>query len=209
LKSSLNQIVNELETLSTKLEGIRSDFYSLRDSKIPEVESAIAVITKEISDADKANESLRAVRKSQTKVKKLSEYLRSSRTRFLQDIWNRILNHASSFCKTCTGGDVEGITRDNKGEFKFIENGVERPVTSASGAQRSFMGVGIRLGMSKALYGDGSFLVLDEPSADMSVANSTRLVSALVATGMQIIYSTHTDLEELSASNVIDLGELQ
>lgn len=198
-----------------KLE-VANEEYSKASNKLETMEavdmmtlhSRLNELSRELDAGEKNNKALREDRKKKSDVTELAKYLRESRTRFLKTVWDSILNYASTFCDTCTGGDIEGVVRNEKGKFEFIENGSSRPVTSASGAQKAFMGVGVRLGLSKALYGDSSFMVLDEPSADMSGTNSTRLVSTLMGTGMQIIYSTHSDLEELAAGHVIDLGEM-
>jgi len=181
----------------------------MKTVELPMIERNIAASNNTIEAADTSNIKLRRDRTDQANAKALVSYLRDSRSRFLKSIWDRILSYASTFCKTCTSDEIEGIIRDPKGKFRFLENGVDRSVTCASGAQKAFMGVGVRLGLAKALYGSSSFMVLDEPSSDMSEENSARLVSTLMGTGMQIIYSTHSDLEELSAGNVIDLGSMQ
>jgi len=219
--SAISEKVIDESELKIELDKVDKDAYAVQDTvtdirnKLSNAEISMSSdlaeynsIVEKIERFSKENESLLNNQKTLATTTELVKYLRDSRSRFLKSIWDRILGYASTFCRTCTNDEIEGVIRDQKGKFRFIENGVDRAVTCASGAQKSFMGVGVRIGLAKALYGSSSFMVLDEPSSDMSVENSTRLVSTLMGTGMQIIYSTHSDLEELSAGNVIDLGEM-
>jgi len=86
----------------------------------------------------------------------------------------------------------------------FCEDGQFAPVTSASGAQRGFIGVAARIGLSQALRVSCPVLVLDEPTESMSEANALRLSGALLSHG-QIIVITHRMSDSYTASNVIEL----
>ena len=213
--TDVKELNNNIQTLTRELQDaqlvetkLTLSVSNLTSVELPAMEQTLGTGNDLLKVTEAANKALRDNRTEKAEIVSLVKYLRDSRSRFLKTVWDRILGYASTFCKTCTGDEVQGVVRDAKGKFKFIEDSVERPVASASGAQKAFMGVGVRLGLAKALYGDSSFMVLDEPSSDMSVENSTRLVSTLMGTGMQIIYSTHSELEELAAGHVIDLGDM-
>lgn len=147
---------------------------------------------------------------------KLVDYLVKSRERFMAEVWDTILGNASHFCSIATkdwsapdgrSKQITEITR-KEGAFFFNEGGINQPIESASGAQRAFMGVGVRLGMSVALKGAHSLLILDEPTSDMANENANALAGSLLSLPGQVIMITHRAYEELSANNVVDLGQL-
>lgn len=149
-----------------------------------------------------------------THATELIKYLTGSRVRFLETVWKAILDNASNFCRVATKNWVEdGQSRTiveiirREGNFFFVEGGVELPVSSASGAQRAFIGVGIRLGLSLALRGTHSLLILDEPTAEMDADNANALAGVLLGLPGQVLMVTHRPYEEMSANQVIRLGE--
>ena len=140
--------------------------------------------------------------------KKLTEYLRSSRTRFLKTVWDGILSRATEIVSNATAGNVDQITqigRDEKGNFFYCEKGEEFGMGDASGCQMEMMGVSLRLALCDCFYGNGSYMMLDEASSQMNDENAAALAGVLAATGKQIIYVTHRYTEEAASENVIIL----
>ena len=87
------------------------------------------------------------------------------------------------------------------------ERGKLTPLANLSGAQKAFVGVSVRVGLSAALYGKTGLLILDEPSADMNAENSLQLAGALMGLGGQCLLITHRPFEQLAAQNLIQIGE--
>lgn len=140
--------------------------------------------------------------------KKLSDYLRTSRSRFLKTVWDGILSRATEIVSNATAGHDDQITqigRDDKGNFFYCEKGEEFGMGDASGCQMEMMGVSLRLALCDCFYGNGSYMMLDEASSQMNNENAAALAGVLAATGKQIIYVTHRETEETAAKNVITL----
>ena len=191
---------------------------NLMEAKAAHITSQQAVMTQQqvLIEAEDANKVVTRLSTDLHYTKELVAYLVSSRERFLNTVWDTILHNAAAFCKVATknwlGPDgtpktIDTVARKD-GAFSFSENGVMQPISGASGAQRAFIGVGIRLGMSIALRGTHSLLVLDEPTSDMSDENANALAGALLCLPGQVLMVTHRAHEQLSANTVIDMGEL-
>jgi len=86
----------------------------------------------------------------------------------------------------------------------FEESGIMSPITAASGAQKGFMGVAVRLAMSSCLRVSFPTVILDEPTESMSEDNALRLSSSLLASD-QVILITHKISDNLVSSNIIEI----
>ena len=132
------------------------------------------------------------------------QYLKESRVTFLSSIWSQILGAASSFLKQSTGGVITSLARDDSSGFLFCEEGTYAPVTSASGAQRGFIGVAVRLALANSLRSSCPLVVLDEPTESMGEENARRLSGSLLSHG-QVLMITHRVTDQYTASNVVEL----
>ena len=144
-----------------------------------------------------------ADRKADT-AKRLSRFLGDRRGHYLQETWRTILALATKQVNKATGGWITAIDyRD--GDFYFVEDGIEVPATEASGAQAAFIGVALRIGLARALYGRNSLLILDEPTESMREDNAVNLVGSLAGTAQQILLITHREQDQSLANHVISL----
>ena len=139
-------------------------------------------------------------------AKRLSRFLGDRRGHYLQETWRTILAMASKQVNKATNGWITAIDyRD--GDFYFVEDGIEVPTTEASGAQAAFIGVALRIGLARALYGRNSLLILDEPTESMREDNAVNLVGSLAGTAQQILLITHREQDQSLANHVITIGE--
>lgn len=138
--------------------------------------------------------------------KRLIKHLTDSRAQYMQKVWDHILGLASKTLATSTQGVLSRVLRDESGNFMAEERGKLTPLANLSGAQKAFVGVSVRVGLSAALYGKTGLLILDEPSADMNAENSLQLAGALMGLGGQCLLITHRPFEQLAAQNLIEIG---
>ncbi|RLA38663.1 MAG: hypothetical protein DRR06_20370, partial [Gammaproteobacteria bacterium] len=167
----------------------------------------IVSLTNEVNDLKSALEKEIEFKESNSELKLLKElvtYLKDSRIKFLATVWNNILGSASGFLSQATDKQITALSRSDKDGFMFCEEGVYAPVSAASGAQRGFIGVSIRLALAQSLRSSCDLVVLDEPTESMSEENALRLSGTLLSQG-QIITITHRLSDSYTASNIIQL----
>lgn len=138
------------------------------------------------------------------KAGRLARFLRERRQAYLKEVWDGVLGLASRHVRGATGGLITKITND--GEFQFEEDGVLAPVSSASGAQKAFIGAALRIGLARALYGRDSLLIFDEPTESMSERNAAALAASLTGAGQQTLLITHREHDQSLAANLITIG---
>ena len=196
----------ELTAMKQSIKKLETDFNesvaALHDAEIEKGDLQRAI--KQL-EQDLANEL--AFREKLDKSKLLEDfiqYLKDSRARFLSSIWSNILSIASSFLMQATNGRITSLMKSDKEGFMFCEEGVFAPIASASGAQRGFIGVSVRLALAKSLRSSCPIVVLDEPTESMSEENAMRLSGSLLGHG-QVIMVTHRESDKGTASNVVEL----
>jgi len=179
--------------------------------QVNEAGTKVAVLSDRLEREEATKKQAKSLRKQLGSYKKLADYLRKSRARFLDSVWHSILSRATEIVSNATAGDEDQITeiaRDKTGAFTYFEKGVELGMNDASGCQLEMLGISLRLSLTDLFYGHGSYMMLDEPSSQMSPENAAALAGVLAATGKQILYITHRSTEETTAQNIIKLGEL-
>lgn len=145
------------------------------------------------------------LRKDGDKYRRLAKFLSEKRADYLAQVWGTILAVASAQVKSATGGEIESIDF-HEGTFYYEEGGNKPPVAAASGAQRAFIGSAIRVGLGRALYGDSSLLMFDEPTESMSERNAAGVVGSLATAAKQVLLITHKESDQELSSNVISLS---
>ena len=86
----------------------------------------------------------------------------------------------------------------------YCEDGVFAPVESASGMQRGFIGVAVRLALAKSLRSSCALVVLDEPTESMREEPAMRLSGALLG-NEQVLMVTHRESDKGVATNIVEL----
>lgn len=170
------------------------------------LQAAITRLQDDIEREEKLAARRDTAKRRRDTAKALWAYLRENRDRFMGEIWASVMAAASGFVAACTGGDIERVFRDPEGKFRYVEKGEEfSALGSASGAQRSLMGLGIKLAMSQLARSDLNVALLDEPSADMDTKVSAAMTALLGSMGQQVIMVSHREMDSSMAENVITL----
>lgn len=139
-------------------------------------------------------------------ARRLSRFLGDRRAGYLTEVWDAVMAAATKQVRVSFNGDIEKLLyRD--GEFLFVENGIEAPVSAASGAQRANIGAALRVGLARALYGNNSLLIFDEPTESSSETRAGDLVASLIGAAKQTLVITHRQQDQNLADNLILLGE--
>ncbi len=141
----------------------------------------------------------------QRRLTALGKYLTDNRDRFMQSAWDSLLNYASAFIQSASNGALQSLRRDAKGEFLYVEDGVEMPLELASGMQQAILGVAVKLALAAAIGSNFDVLLLDEVSAAASDENALRLAECLAATGQQVFLISHRPADAVVAQSVIEL----
>lgn len=198
-----------LQTKLTELEEKYSDAnQDLSDKRVVQAKIAgrVQATKTELDSARAGNEQYEHTQSELDKSKRLMKFLRDTRTEYMSGVWQLILGSASKFVNLATDGWITQIDRNGNGDFTFTEDGVVATVKGeASGAQKEFIGVALRIGLGMALQGERALLMLDEPTAGMKEENADKLASGLLSASGQKIVITHRQSERLTAANIINL----
>jgi DNA repair exonuclease SbcCD ATPase subunit len=195
-----------LQTLRDEIKQFEVDFNESRDlingAKIhlSEMATEIKQLGKALADELEFQEKL-------GRVKTLSDfvqYLKDSRSRFLTSVWANILGAASGFLMQSTNNSITALMRSEKEGFMYCEDGIFAPVESASGMQRGFIGVAVRLALAKSLRSSCALVVLDEPTESMREEPAMRLSGALLG-NEQVLMVTHRESDKGVATNIVEL----
>lgn len=200
----------ELTDAEAKLVGLQSALLEAQTTKQAESTKVTTLTTMCANWAaakaayDKAVASIAQHEKRAETAKKLRAFLQDNFDSFMGDTWEGLLAMASHFTRQGTEGFIEQILRSDDGKFEYIEEGERYTVMgSASGAQRSLMGLSMQIAMSEMLPCPLPLLLLDEASADMDAEVSAALVTVLRNLGKQVIAVSHRELDATVADNVI------
>jgi hypothetical protein len=121
--------------------------------------------------------------------KNIAVILSANRSRVVDDALTLVFAVATDFISTCTDGDISEVLM-HEGSIAYKEGDRVRYKGSASGAQKSLIGVGMKLGLTKLVQTPFDCLLLDEVSADMDDEISMRCMLALSSFG-QSVYVSH------------------
>lgn len=136
---------------------------------------------------------------------RLVRFLREGRQGYMQQVWTTILAVSSRLVQDSSRGQITRILNDD-GEFMFEEGGVIAPSSSASGAQKSFIGTSLRIGLSRALYGSDSLMIFDEPTEACSEHNASAMAATLATSAKQVLLITHRETDQALAQKIINVG---
>lgn len=130
------------------------------------------------------------------------QVLSTHRASIVSEANDVIFSVASEFAKTATQGDIQRVLLHN-GAISYKENDHVFSKSSASGAQKTLMGLGMKLGLVRLSTTNLDCLILDEVSADMDKDVSLQCMLALNSFCSQSLTVTHR--EDDVAENVIQL----
>ncbi len=175
-------------------------------SEFSQLEARARGLESEIQQAQAADAKRKALEERVSVLGALVKFLTQNKARYLTGIWDGITATVSEFVSSVTGGGISSLSRDESGEFWFIENGEQRPIFCASGGQRAIIGVGMRLALGNLQPAGAGLLLLDEPSAELADETAAALAGALRAQDRQIVLVTHRSGDEFSADKTVMLG---
>lgn len=159
----------------------------------------------DVERLEKRAEELKEVKVTADKAARLAKFLGERRAGYLQEVWDAVLSSASKQVSLASRGMVSRLTFKD-GDFFFEEDGVLAPVSSASGAQKAHIGVAVRIGLSRALYGKDALLIFDEPTESMREHHAIGLSSSLAGAASQCLLITHREQDQDLASNVVEVA---
>lgn len=146
-----------------------------------------------------------AAAKTADAAARLAKFLRERRAGYLQEVWDAVLAAASKQVAMASKSMITRLVYDD-GDFLFEEEGVLAPVTSASGAQKAHIGVALRIGLSRALYGSSALIIFDEPTESMSEHHASGLSASLAGAASQCLLITHREQDQDLAANVVEVA---
>lgn len=198
-ESDLNTVLTDLELADQAIDSLNPKLVKL-STDLAKAEASVQNWKTVLEDEKKFEASLKEVKTLKSFVK----YLKESRVKFLSSVWVNILSTASDFLNQATSGKITALSKDEKRGFMFCEDGTYAPVAAASGAQKGFIGVAVRLALSSSLRASMPLVVLDEPTESMREENAMRLSGALLGHG-QVLMVTHRESDRGVAANVIEM----
>jgi DNA repair exonuclease SbcCD ATPase subunit len=198
LKLRLNTMTAELGEAKLRLQRAQTDLENRR--------AEWNRLTKLILDQAEKKAQLDREINLEADLGRLSKLVKQNRDKFLGDVWEGLLGTASQFVTTCTAGGIERIGKGENFDLYFVEEGYAMPLVSASGAQRSIIGLGLRVAVGRLQPCQAGFILLDEVTADMSPAVSALTEAALRAAYPQVVSITHREMDQVLADNLIVLG---
>lgn len=140
------------------------------------------------------------------KYSRLVQFLRTKRQDYMQEVWATVMGVSSKLVNQSSKGLITKLENDD-GEFTFEEDGVMAPTSSASGAQKAFIGTSMRIGLGRALYGSDSLLIFDEPTESCSEHNAGSMAAMIASSAKQVLLITHRETDQALADHIINVGE--
>lgn len=188
---AVNQLVQEVHTSELLL----SNLSSRRET-----------VNAKIKAAEEHEKRLASITSRKASTTGLREYLTDNRDRFMSKVWDGIMAQVTAFTSACTGGDIQSVSRQEDAFYYDCGLAEAMPVAgTASGAQKTFMGVGMQLSLATMMNTGFNTLLLDEPSADLNEESSLAFLAALKASGQQIIIISHSREDAALADNTIEI----
>ncbi len=200
--------IEDIDTLEQSVKALAAERSQLQlniketEHEIENIENVLNITKNYIKESETYNTEVKRLTEESVNLTFFSKFLKESRVTFLASIWQQILGYASGFAAQASGGIVDEII--NTDGFEFSEDGVFAPVESASGAQRGFIGVAVRIALSQSLGIGMDTIILDEPTEAMREENAARLAGSLLSQ-RQVLMITHRESDQAAGANIIEL----
>ena len=175
------------------------------EERVKHTDESLNGVRKELDSLREKAEKSKAASKTADAAGRLSRFLRERRSGYLQEVWDAVLAAASKQVNMASKGMISRLVYDD-GDFLFEEEGILAPVASASGAQKAHIGVALRIGLSRALYGSDALIIFDEPTESMSEHHAAGLSASLAGAAQQCLLITHREQDQDLATNVIEVA---
>lgn len=168
-------------------------------------ERELKACEKTVESLNQRAEEIKTLKVTADKAGRLSKFLSERRAGYLQEVWDAVLASASKQVNLASRGMVSRLAFKD-GDFFFEEDGILAPVSSASGAQKAHIGVAVRIGLSRALYGKDALLIFDEPTESMREHHAIGLSSSLAGAASQCLLITHREQDQDLAANLLEVA---
>lgn len=198
---NIEELSSQLNFVSKSLAENRRQYEST-SSELRECQSTLRAEEDRFAQHEKA---LKLKKENADKAQLYAEVvqvLSAHRANIVSEAYDVIFSVASEFAKTSTEGDIQEVLLHN-GAISYRENGHIFNKASASGAQKTLMGLGMKLGLVRLSTTNLDCLILDEVSADMDDWVSLQCMLALNSFCNQTLTVTHR--QDDVAENVIQL----
>lgn len=201
--ADLENLRQATEALRVELEA-NSRIYEECSSELQELQLKIQPLESQSDQHQKAFAETMKYKERGVDAGFIAMTLTNSREALVSHAMATIFNVASDFASMCTGGDMEQVLMKD-GTISFKEGNKIRSRRVASGAQKSIMGLGMKLGIANLVTSNFGALLLDEVSADMNDEVSLACSMALNSMSQQNIFVSHRQLDV--AGQVIELSK--
>lgn len=215
-KQKLNAVVVPAEPNLSEAEDIRKEKDALLQEASNNLYSLMddfGSITAEATDKQenytkylKVHQKVSELHKESEGYKAIVKVIKDNRAKMMEGIWAGLLEEASQFVNICTSGDVSGVSVDDKFNLTYKEGEYDFPIDNASGAQKSLIGLGIRLAITNMLPSNVDFILVDEVTADMTSDISAIAMSVVRTKCQQTIAVSHREQDLMASDNIISLG---
>lgn len=187
-----DQIHDELQEVTKSLDAISQDLQ--KDlARLGHLKTCIGtnegILERHKSAVEKVEEKSNMVQK----YSNIKSVLSDNRNKIVSDAMAVVFAATSDFVSSCTDGDISEVLF-HESSLAYKEGDRIRYVGSASGAQKTLIGVGMKLGLSRLVMTPFDCLLLDEVSADMDDEISMRCMLALSSFG-QSIFVSHRQMD--------------
>lgn len=196
-RDQVDQHDAHLRRLSEGLSALRNQAQSAHTART-QVERGMAA-------AAERNQQHQHAAKQVVLLTELLDYIRNNRDRYSKQVWDVFMASASLFASDATGGVIESISRDEGGDFAFIEEGYEMEQAEASGAQLAILGTAVQLALADAALSPLNLVLMDEPTADMDPERALAFSTLLAGSGKQVVMVTHRELDSTVFDNTVEL----
>lgn len=197
----LAQLEGALDTAQSLLNGCKSSM-SLLTVDLASWDARLAVLRNDLTLHDRMFLAVVGLSEELVNYRTVGEVVAKSRAKIIDTGFTQILAIASEFVATCTGGYISEVYL-SEGGIRYREGDHSRGTVCASGAQKSLMGVGLKLGVAQIVSSPFGCMLLDEVSADMDVDISVACLTVLGDYNQQSIVVSHRAMDV--ADNVIEL----
>lgn len=218
MQIELAQVVKELAGLPSEpipIDGVRDDFEKAKiamseavqylDLTAPLLNSESQQLARKsqlLMDNAETLGRFKAIAATEDDYRYIYQLVSNSRELLVDEAFDIVFGVASQFVGLCSDGEISRVVMDDG--IRYVENGRTWAKNSASGAQKSLIGLGMKLGLANLVACPFSALLLDEATADMSQEISMRVAMAMETMTEQYISISHRQMD--TAGNVLELA---
>ena len=197
LEADCQALKSDSDKLSSQLRDI--------STKVNVSQSKCAVLKESTQSQSKLKARIREVTKDLKLYDTMAKIITTNRGNLMDAVWSGIMQEATNFVSEVTEGYIDSVFVDDSFAVRYSEQGKEYPVSSASGSQKSLIGLGIRIGIGNLLPSNTGFFIMDEVTADMEETVSMLAMNSAKVKCSQIIAVSHRQSDMATSDNLISV----